>query len=153
MSGTTSFGAAIGAGAAFGTAVSRFAAPTARVALANRSTMPTTARRGKRVAIRRAMSRESAIDRSNSSPTEGEAQHGIPRTRDGRGDDGEDAGGHLRTRRLERRRGVLPAERSAGETLEPGLLLRIRGRGLQLEMQVGSRRVARRADETDLHPR
>src|SRR5512141_1514433 len=81
-SGTTSVATATGAGAPFGTAVKRFAAPTARVALASSRTTPTIARRGKRVAIRRAMFRESAEIGLNSSPTKGETDHGIPRIRD-----------------------------------------------------------------------
>src|SRR4051812_15258910 len=99
-SGTTRVGADTGAGAPCGTAVSRFAAPTARVALASRRTTPTIARRGKRLAIRRAIVRESAEIGLDSSPTTGEADHWIPRFRD---DDGEDPrGGRCRVGQFER---------------------------------------------------
>src|SRR5712691_12204995 len=134
MSGTTMVGTATGAGAAFGTAVRRLAAPTASVALASRTTRPTTARRGKRVAIRRAMLRRSALRRLDSSPTAGEPQRAVPRTRDCGGNDGEDScGGRSRVRQLERRGRVLPAEGAAREALEPGLILREPGRRLELE--------------------
>src|SRR2546425_5436614 len=148
-SGTTSVATAIGGAAPFGTAVIRFAAPTARVALASSRTTPTIARRGKRVAIRRAMFRESAAIGLNSSPTYGETDHGIPRI----GDDGEDP----RRRgsgvgQLELSHGVLPAEGSAREALEPRLILRVGRRRLELEMEMRPGRVARRSDETDLRP-
>src|SRR2546422_11213943 len=83
-SGTTSVATATGGAAPLGTAVIRFAAPTARVALASSRTTPTIARRGKRVAIRRALFRESAESGLNSNPTNGETDHGIPRIGDGR---------------------------------------------------------------------
>src|SRR3979411_337746 len=85
-SGTTSVAGTTGAGAPAGTAVIRFAAPTASVALASRRTTPTIATRGKRVAIRRAMLRESAEEGLDSSPTTSEADDGIPRIRDDRED-------------------------------------------------------------------
>src|SRR2546423_7134495 len=125
MSGTTMVGTATGAGAAFGTAVKRLAAPTARVALASSRTRPTTARRGKRVAIRRAMPCRSAARRMDSSPTEGEAERAVPRTRDCGGDDGEDSCGRRRpVRQFERRGRVLPAEGAGRGALEPGPILR-----------------------------
>src|SRR6266581_294336 len=136
-----------GAGAPFGTAVIRFAAPTASVALASSRTTPTIARRGRRVAIRRAMLRESAESGLDSSPTTGETDDGVPRIRD----DGEDARRNRRcVGQLEGRRGVLPGEGAAGEALEPGLVLREFGRGLKLQVQVRSGRVPGRADEPDL---
>src|SRR5258705_10091729 len=148
-SGTTSVATATGAGAPFGTAVRRFAAPTARVALASSRTAPTIARRGKRVAIRRAMPRESAETGLNSSPTKSETDHGIPRI----GDDGENSPrGRRRVGQLERGRRGLPAECRAREALEPGLILRIGRGGLQLEMQMRPGRMAGRSDETDLGP-
>src|SRR5213593_1485377 len=120
-SGTTSVATATGAGAPLGTAVRRFAAPTARVALASSRTTPTIARRGKRVAIRRAMLRESAESGLDSSPTTGEADDGIPRIRD----DGEDARHHWsRVGQFQGRRRVLPGEGAAREALEPGLVQR-----------------------------
>src|SRR6476620_3260765 len=85
-SGTTIVGTATGGGAPLGTAAKRFAAPTARVALASSRTTPTIARRGKREAIRRAMFHESAETGLNSSTTKSETDRGIPRI----GDDGED---------------------------------------------------------------
>src|SRR2546429_2238664 len=151
MSGTTMVGTATGAGAAFGTAVRRLAAPTARVALAGSRTRPTTARRGKRVAIRRAMLCRSAVRRMDSSPTESEAERAVPRTRDCRADDGEDScGRRSRVGQLERRGRVLPAEGAAREALEPGLILRELGRRLKLEMEVRAGGVAGRADQADL---
>src|ERR671934_1556306 len=54
-----------------------------------------------------------------------------------------------RLERSERRRRVLPPERDAGKGLEPGLALRVRRCGLELEMQVWPGRVAGRADESD----
>src|SRR5512132_3983163 len=146
-SGTTNVATATGAGAPVGTAVRRFAAPTARVALASSRTTPTIARRGKRVAIRRAMLHESAEIGLNSSPTKSETDHGIPRI----GDDGENTTRwRRRFRQLEHGRGVLPGKCRACEVLEPGLILRIGRRGLKLEMQMRSSRMAGRSDETDL---
>src|SRR5690349_2623496 len=146
MSGTVTVGVVTGAGAPCGVAAIFFAAPTASVALASSSTTPTIARRGKRVAIRRAMLRPSAGNGLNSTPGAGKGDHGIPRLRD----DGED----LRCRRvagqLERRRSVLPAEGLAGKTLEPRLVLRVAGRRLQLEVEVRPGRMAGCADEPDL---
>src|SRR6266540_3448518 len=81
-SGTTTVATATGAGAPWGTAAIRLAAPTASVALARRSTAPTTARRGKRVAIRRAMLWQSAGNGLNSTPGAGEGHYLIPRLRD-----------------------------------------------------------------------
>src|SRR5580765_1948456 len=117
-SGTTRVGAETGAGAPWGTAVSRFAAPTARVALASRRTTPTITRRGKRVAIRRAIVRESAETGLDSSPTTSEADHWIPRFRDdygedprsGRRFDREDRGGRRCVWQFERSGSVLPLE-------------------------------------------
>src|SRR5580765_2271239 len=169
-SGTTSVGADTGAGAPWGTAVNRFAAPTARVALASRRTAPTITRRGKRVAIRRAIVRESAEIRLDSSPTTGEADHRIPRFRDddredpwggrrcvrqfegsGRDDDREDPWGDWRcVGQFEWSGSVLPLECAAGKALEPGLVLRVLGRRLQLKMEVRPRRMAGRADKADL---
>src|SRR5439155_10379507 len=130
-SGTTTVATGTGAGAPFGTAAIRFAAPTASVALASRSTIPTTARRGKRVAIRRAMFRQSAENGLNSTPSAGEGHYPITRL----GDDAE----HPRRLRhpggLERRRGVLPAEGLAGKTLEPGLVLGVGGGRLKLQVE------------------
>src|SRR5580765_60205 len=158
-SGTTRVGADTGAGAPWGTAVRRFAAPTARVALASRRTTPTITRRGKRVAIRRAIVRESAETGLDSSPTTSEANHWIPRFRD---DDGEDPRGGRRCDRedprggrrcvwqFERSESVLPLECAAGEALEPGLVLRVLGRWLQLKMKVRPRRMAGRADQAYL---
>src|SRR5437016_13418357 len=54
-------------------------------------------------------------------------------------------------RRAEGRgRRVLPAERAAGEALEPRLLLRPRRWGLQLEVEVRTARIAGVTDEADL---
>src|SRR5437867_13317548 len=104
-SGTTSVATATGGAAPLGTAVMRFAAPTASVALARSRTTPTIARRGKRVAIRRAMLRESAESGLDSSPIAGEVDDGIPRIRDDR----EDARGvRAGVWQLEGRRRVLP---------------------------------------------
>src|SRR5438876_10477835 len=137
-SGTTSVAAATGAGAPSGTAVMRFAAPTASVALASRRTTPTIARRGKRVAIRRAMLRESAESGLDSSPTASEDDDGIPRIRDDGEDPRRDWSGVWQ---FEGRRRVLPRERAAGEALEPGLVLWELGRRLQLQVEVRARRV------------
>src|SRR6266536_1847491 len=137
-SGTTSVATATGGAAPFGTAVIRFAAPTARVALASSRTTPTIARRGKRVAIRRAMFRESAEIGLNSSPTNGETDHGIPRIRDNREDARRD---WSRVGQFQGRRRVLPLEGAAREALEPGLVLREFGRRLQLQVQVRAARV------------
>src|SRR5439155_13323942 len=148
-SGTTSVAAATGAGAPFGTAVIRFAAPTASVALASRRTTPTIARRGKRVAIRRAMLCESAESRLDSSPTASEADDGIPRIRD----DGEDPRRHGGGVGQFERRGrgcVLPRKGAARKALEPGLVLREFGRRLQLQVEVRTARVPGRADKPDL---
>src|ERR1700730_839249 len=149
-SGTTRVGTGTGAGAPCGTAVICFAAPTARVVLASSRTTPTIARRGKRVAIRRAMVRESAESGLDSSPTPSENDDGIPRI----GDDGEDPPRRGRgVGQFEWRRGVLPAERDAREALEPGLILWVGRRWLELEMEMRPGRMARRSDETDLSPR
>src|SRR5262249_24392808 len=133
MSGTVTVGVVTGAGAPCGVAAIFFAAPTASVALASSRTTPTIARRGKRVAIRRAMLRQSAGNGLNSTPGAGKGHHRIPRFRD----DGEDL---LRRGRiagqLERGRGVLPAERLACEALEPRLVLGVARRRLQLQMEV-----------------
>src|SRR5438309_5296006 len=119
-SGTTTVATGTGAGAPLGTAEIRFAAPTASVALASKSTMPTTARRGKRVAIRRAMFPQSAGNGLNSTPCAGEGDYPVTRFRDDR----EDPGGLWDAGRLEGRRGVLPAESPARKALEPRLPLR-----------------------------
>src|SRR6266568_4978871 len=55
-----------------------------------------------------------------------------------------------RTGRLQRRECVLPPEGSAGEALEPGLLLGPGGRRLELKMEVRTARIARMPDEPDL---
>src|SRR5262245_60666610 len=104
-SGTTTVATCTGAGAPLGTAAMRLAAPTARVALASMSTIPTTARRGKRVAIRRAMLGQSAENGLNSTPGAGKREDGITRLRDDREDPrrGRVAG------ELELGRSVLPA--------------------------------------------
>src|SRR5436190_10101120 len=149
MSGTVTVGVVTGAGAPWGVAAIFFAAPTASVALASRTTTPTIARRGNRVAIRRAMLRPSARNGLNSTPGAGKGDDAITRLRD----DGEDPGRRLRAGQLERRRSVLPAERLAREALEPGLVLRVGRRRLELEMEVRPCGVAGRADEPDLRPR
>src|SRR5437763_1535707 len=144
-SGTTTVATGTGAGAPFGTADMRFAAPTASVALASISTAPRTARRGKRVAIRRAMLLASAGNGLNSTPVPREGDDAVTRFRD----DSEDSR-LRRARRLERRGGVLPAEGTAGEVLEPELPLRPGRRRLQLQMVVRAAGVAGHADEPDL---
>src|SRR2546427_11253809 len=126
----------------------RFAAPTASVALASRRTTPTIARRGKRVAIRRAMLCESAESRLDSSPTASEADDGIPRIRD----DGEDPRRYgSGVGQFERRgRGcVLPRKGAARKALEPGLVVREFGRRLQLQGEGGTARVPGRARKPD----
>src|SRR5215213_9361790 len=120
MSGTVTVATGTGAGAPCGTAAIRFAAPTASVALASRTTTPTTTRRGKRVAIRRAMLRPSASNRPSSTPGAGKGHDVIPRLRD----DGENPRRRWVAGQLERRRRVLPGECFAGEALEPRLVLR-----------------------------
>src|SRR5262245_24758524 len=129
MSGTVTVGVVTGAGAPCGVAAIFFAAPTASVALASSSTTPTIARRGKRVAIRRAMLRPSAGNGLNSTPGAGKGHDRTPRLRDDRE--------HPRRRwvagQLERGRSVLPAESLAREALEPGLVLRVALGRLQLQ--------------------
>src|SRR5207237_8220717 len=90
----------------------------------------------------------SATNGLTSTPGAGEGDDAVTRFRDDR----EDPGCLRDTGRLERRRGVLPAERPAGKALEPGLPLRPRGRRLQLEVQVRAARMAGHADQADLRP-
>src|SRR5580765_6312012 len=105
MSGTVTVGVVTGAGAPCGVAAIFFAAPTASVALASSRTTPTITRRGKRVAIRRAMLRPSAANGLNSTPGAVKGDDRIPRFRD----DGEDLRRRGRiARQFERRRRVLP---------------------------------------------
>src|SRR5262249_56921983 len=130
MSGTVTVGVVAGAGAPCGVAAIIWAAPTASVALASSRTTPTIARRGKRVAIRRAMLRPSAGNGLNSTPGAVKGHYRVTRFRD----DGEDPNRRGRiARQLERRRGVLPAECLARVALEPRLVLVAVRRGLELQ--------------------
>ena len=70
------------------------------------------------------------------------------RLRPGRRDHGEDAAG-ARWAGVAGA-GVLPAEGGAGEALEPRLVLRVRRRGGELQVEVRAGRVAGLADEPDL---
>src|SRR5262249_58720564 len=116
MSGTVTVGVVAGAGAPCGVAAIFLAAPTASVALASSRTTPTIARRGKRVAIRRAMLRPSAGNGLNSTPGAVKGHYRGTRFRD----DGEDPNRRGRIAPpLQPPRGGLPAGRLSPRGPEP----------------------------------